>query len=58
MYMCEREEKALQHNFKLSNDRVNIRLLYSKYQPQDGLMVVAYYHKLFQEPVCGWRRPA
>ena len=34
---------VLQHNFKLSNDRVNIRLLYSKYQPQDGLMVVAYY---------------
>ena len=42
---------VLQHNFKLSNDRVNIRLLYSKYQPQDGLMVVAYYHKLFQEAI-------
>ena len=42
---------VLQHNFKLSNDRVNIRLLYSKYQPQDGLMVVAYYQKLFQEAI-------
>ena len=39
---------VLQHNFKLSNDRVNIRLLYSKYRPQDGLMVVAYYQKLFK----------
>ncbi len=42
---------VLQHNFKLGNDRVNIRLLYSKYQPQDGLMVVAYYQKLFQEAI-------
>ena len=42
---------VLQHNFKLSNDRVNIRLLYSKYQPQDGLMVVAYYQKLFKEAI-------
>ena len=42
---------VLQHNFKLSNERVNIRLLYSKYQPQDGLMVVAYYRKLFQEAI-------
>ena len=42
---------VLQHNFKLGNDRVNIRLLYSKYQPQDGLMVVAYYQKLFKEAI-------
>ncbi len=42
---------VLQHNFKLGNDRVNIRLLYSKYQPQDGLMVVAYYQKLFREAI-------
>ena len=42
---------VLQHNFKLSNDRVNIRLLYSKYQPQDGLMVVAFYQKLFKEAI-------
>ena len=42
---------VLHHNFKLSNNLVNIRLLYSKYQPQDGLMVVAYYHKLFQEAI-------
>ena len=42
---------VLQHNFKLSNNLVNIRLLYSKYQPQDGLMVVAYYQKLFREAI-------
>ena len=42
---------VLQHNFHLSNNTVNIRLLYSKYQPQDGLMVVAYYQKLFQEAI-------
>ena len=42
---------VLQHNFKLSNNAVNIRLLYSKYQPKDGLMVVAYYQKLFREAI-------
>ena len=42
---------VLQHNFHLSNNTVNIRLLYSKYQPQDGLMVVAYYHQLFSEAI-------
>ncbi len=42
---------VLQHNFKLSNNLVNIRLLYSKYQPQDGLMVVAYYQDLFREAI-------
>ena len=42
---------VLHHNFKLSNNLVNIRLLYSKYQPQDGLMVVAYYQKLFREAI-------
>ena len=42
---------VLQHNFKLGNNLVNIRLLYSKYQPQDGLMVVAYYQKLFKEAI-------
>ena len=42
---------VLHHNFKLSNNLVNIRLLYSKYQPQEGLMVVAYYQKLFREAI-------
>ena len=42
---------VLQHNFNLGNNLVNIRLLYSKYQPQDGLMVVAYYQKLFREAI-------
>ena len=42
---------VLHHNFKLSNNLVNIRLLYSKYQPQEGLMVVAFYQKLFKEAI-------
>ncbi len=42
---------VLQHNFNLGNNLVNIRLLYSKYQPQDGLMVVAYYQQLFKEAI-------
>ena len=42
---------VLQHNFKLGNNLVNIRLLYSKYQPQNGLMVVAFYQKLFKEAI-------
>lgn len=42
---------VLQHNFNLGNNLVNIRLLYSKYQPQDGLMIVAYYQKLFKEAI-------
>ena len=42
---------VLQHNFHLSNNLVNIRLLYSKYKPQDGLMIVAYYQKLFKEAI-------
>ena len=42
---------VLHHNFKLSNNLVNIRLLYSKYQPQDGLMIVAFYQKLFKEAI-------
>ena len=42
---------VLHYNFKLSNNLVNIRLLYSKYQPQDGLMVVAFYQKLFKEAI-------
>ena len=42
---------VLQHNFNQGNNLVNIRLLYSKYQPQDGLMVVAYYQKLFKEAI-------
>lgn len=42
---------VLQHNFHLGNNDVNIRLLYSKYPPQDGLMVVAYYQQLFREAI-------
>ncbi len=42
---------VLQHNFHLSDNRIDIRLLYSKYQPQDGLMVIAYYQQLFKEAI-------
>ena len=45
--------KLVEQNMALIGVTVNIRLLYSKYQPQDGLMVVAYYHKLFQEAKIG-----
>lgn len=40
---------VLHYNFRLSNNTVDIRLLYSKYPPRDGLMVVAYYQQLFYE---------
>ena len=40
---------VLHYNFDLNNNRVDIRLLYSKYPPKDGLMVVAYYQALFRE---------
>ena len=36
-------------NFRLSSNKVDIRLLYSKYPPEQGLMVVAFYQKLFRE---------
>ena len=42
---------VLRHNFHLSDNRIDIRLLYSKYQPQNGLMVVAYYQQLFREAI-------
>ena len=42
---------VLRHNFHLSDNRIDIRLLYSKYQPQNGLMVVAYYQQLFKEAI-------
>ncbi len=42
---------VLHQNFHLGNDAVDIRLLYSKYPAKDGLMVVAYYQKLFHEAI-------
>ncbi|SEA26592.1 Part of AAA domain-containing protein [Segatella bryantii] len=40
---------VLHYNFKLANNAIDIRLLYSKYPPADGLMVVAFYQELFRE---------
>lgn len=42
---------VLHYNFRLDNNAVDIRLLYSKYPPKDGLMVVAYYQALFREAI-------
>lgn len=42
---------VLRYNFKLSGDSTDIRLLYSKYPPERGLLAVAYYHKLFLEAI-------
>lgn len=42
---------VLKYNFKLGRDSTDIRLLYSKYPPADGLLVVAYYRRLFLEAI-------
>lgn len=42
---------VLRYNFRLSNNRVDIRLLYSKYPPAQGLMVVSFYQQLFREAI-------
>lgn len=42
---------VLHENFLLANNHADIRLLYSKYPPQQGLMVVAFYQKLFREAI-------
>ena len=38
----------LRYNFHLPADRVDIRLLYSKYAARQGLLVVNYYQQLFR----------
>lgn len=40
---------VLRRNFHLDRQQVDIRLLYSKYPPASGLVVVAFYQRLFQE---------
>ena len=40
---------VLRRNFHLNRQQVDTRLLYSKYPPGNGLVVVAFYQKLFQE---------
>lgn len=41
----------LQRNFNLSAHQLDARLLYSKYPPSKGLVVVAYYQTLFEEAI-------
>ncbi len=41
----------LRYNFHLSADKVDIRLLYSRYPAKQGLLVVNYYQKLFHEAI-------
>ncbi len=40
---------VLRYNFNLGYDHTDIRLLYSKYPSERGLMAVAFYRKLFRE---------
>ncbi len=42
---------VLRYNFNLGFDRTDIRLLYSKYPPANGLLAVAFYRKLFREAI-------
>ena len=42
---------VLRYNFQLSADKVDIRLLYSKYAARQGLLVVNYYQQLFREAI-------
>ena len=41
----------LYYNFLLPADRTDIRLLYSKYPPDDGLLVVPYYRQLLHDAI-------
>ena len=42
---------VLRYNFQLPADRVDIRLLYSRYPARQGLVVTTYYHQLFCEAI-------
>ena len=42
---------VLRYNFHLPSDKVDIRLLYSRYPAKQGLLVVNYYQKLFHEAI-------
>lgn len=39
------------YNFRLGSGTTDIRLLYSKYPPSDGLLAVAFYRRLFLEAI-------
>ena len=41
----------LRYNFQLPADKVDIRLLYSRYPAKRGLLVVNYYQQLFHEAI-------
>lgn len=41
----------LRYNFHLSADKVDIRLLYSRYPAQQGLLIVNYYQTLFYDAI-------
>lgn len=41
----------LRYNFHLPADKVDIRLLYSRYPAKQGLLVVNYYQQLFYEAI-------
>jgi hypothetical protein len=41
----------LRYNFRLSDSRADIRLLYSKYPATAGLLVVNFYQQLFREAI-------
>lgn len=41
----------LRYNFNRSSSKVDIRLLYSKYPVEDGLLIVNYYRELFREAI-------
>ncbi len=42
---------VLRRNFHLEKQLVDTRLLYSKYPPKSGLVIVAFYQRLFQEAI-------
>lgn len=42
---------VLRSNFNLPPDKVDIRLLYSKYPARQGLLVVNYFQQLFREAI-------
>lgn len=42
---------VLRYNFQLPADRIDIRLLYSKYPAEQGLLVINFYKELFQEAI-------
>lgn len=42
---------VLRHNFHLSFDRVDMRLLYSRYPARQGLVVVNFLQRLFREAI-------